>query len=272
MLIHGFPELWYSWRHQLQALGAAGYRAVAPDMRGYGTSSAPEAVEAYDIVELCGDVAGLLDDIGVERAAIVGHDWGANVAWHFALFHPERTACVAGISVPLVPRAPSPPLALMRENLGEDFYILWFQEPGIADEALAHDVRRTVLTPAVWNAEWARRREFPRVPDWMLEDDVSVYVLAFKRTGFTGGLNWYRNIDRNWERTAGVAERAIEVPALYMVGTRDSTYQWMTPDATKDRIPKLRVETVQGAGHWLQQERAGDVNRELLKLLDEADW
>jgi pimeloyl-ACP methyl ester carboxylesterase len=272
VLIHGFPELWYSWRHQVRALDEAGYRVLAPDMRGYGDSSAPAEVEAYDIVELCGDVAGLLDDVGAERAAVVGHDWGANVAWHFALRHPERTACVAGISVPLVPRAPAPPLALMRKHLGEDFYVIWFQEPGVADAALARDVRRTVLTPAVWTAEWAAREEHPRVPDWMTEDDVAVYVEAFERTGFTGGLNWYRNIDRNWERTAGLEERPIEVPALYMVGTRDSTYEWMSPEPTRGRIPKLRIVTVDGAGHWLQQERADDVNQRLLELLDAADW
>jgi epoxide hydrolase A/B len=272
VLIHGFPELWYSWRHQLTRLAGAGYRVLAPDMRGYGDSSIPRALEAYDVVELAGDIVGLLDDIGAERAVIAGHDWGANVAWHFALFHPERTAAVAGISVPLVPRAPSPPLAIMREHLGEDFYIVWFQEPGVADEALARDVRRTILTPAVWDAAWAEREEFPRVPDWMLEDDVAVYVAAFERTGFTGGLNWYRNIDRNWERTAGVADNTIDVPALFMVGTRDSTYKWMTPGATAHRIPGLRIVEVDGAGHWLQQERAGEVNEQLLSLLEDAEW
>jgi len=272
VLIHGFPELWYSWRHQLAVLGGAGYHVLAPDMRGYGDSSIPADVDAYDVVELTRDIAGLLDDIGADRAAIVGHDWGANVAWHFALFHPERTACVAGISVPLVPRAPTPPLALMREHLGEDFYIVWFQEPGVADQALARDVRRTVLTTAVWDAAWAEREEFPRVPDWLLEDDVAVYVAAFERTGFTGGLNWYRNVDRNWERTADVAEKTIDVPALFMVGTRDSTYRWMTPGATAHRIPDLRIVEVDGAGHWLQQEHAADVNRELLALLADARW
>lgn len=272
VLIHGFPELWYSWRHQLRVLAREGYHVIAPDMRGYGDSSAPAEVEAYDVVELCADVAGLLDAIGAERAAIVGHDWGANVAWHFALLHPDRVACVAGISVPLVPRSPTPPLAIMREHLGEDFYIVWFQKPGVADEALARDVRRTVLTPEVWNAAWAKRAEYPRVPDWMTEHDVAVYVLNFKRSGFTGGLNWYRNIDRNWERTADLDDRTIDQPALFIAGTRDSTVQWMSPEPMKERVPNLRIQMVDGAGHWLQQERPGEVNAQLLELLADADW
>jgi pimeloyl-ACP methyl ester carboxylesterase len=272
VLIHGFPELWYSWRHQMAALADAGYHVLAPDMRGYGGSSAPAGPDAYDVATLAADVAALLDDAGAERAAIVGHDWGANVAWHFALFHPERTACVAGISVPLVPRAPVPPLALMREHLGEDFYIVWFQEPGVADEALARDVRRTVLTPEVWNAKWAARDEDVRLPEWMTEEDAAVYVEEFSRTGFSGGLSWYRAIDRNWEVTESVAERTIDVPALFMIGTRDSTIKWMSPDATKDRIPQLRTVTVDGAGHWLQQQCPERVGEELKRLLEDADW
>jgi pimeloyl-ACP methyl ester carboxylesterase len=272
LLLHGFPELWYSWRHQMAALADAGYRAVAPDMRGFGRSSAPDEVEAYGIVELCSDVAGLLDEIGAEKAAIAGHDWGATVAWHFALIHPERTACVAGVSVPLVPNPPAAPLGLMREHLGDDFYIVWFQEPGVADEALARDVRRTLLTPAVWTAAWAAGEEDPRVPAFMTEEDVSVYVQEYERTGFTGGLNWYRNIDRNRERTLRYDDRRIEIPALFMAGTRDSTLKWMSPEVMNGRVTDLRVELVEGAGHWLQQERPDDVNRALLSLLRDAGW
>src|SRR3954451_3346684 len=181
LLLHGFPELAYSWRHQVDALADAGYRVRAPDMRGFGRSEAPPQVEAYDVVELCGDVTRLLDDIGAERAAIVGHDWGANVAWHFALLRPERVACVAGISVPLVPRAPAPPLAIMREHLGGDFYIVWFQAPGVAEAALERDVRRTLLTSEVWSPTWAARNgEHPPVPPFMTEDDVAVYVAEFE--------------------------------------------------------------------------------------------
>jgi pimeloyl-ACP methyl ester carboxylesterase len=272
VLLHGFPELAYSWRKQIPALAAAGHRVLAPDMRGYGRSPAPGDVDAYDIVELCGDVAHLLDQRGIERAGIVGHDWGATVAWHFALMHPERTACVAGISVPLVPNPPAAPLPIMREHLGEDFYIVWFQEPGVAEEALERDVRRTLLTPAVWDAAWAARDEEPRVPRFMTEEDVAVYVAEFERTGFRGGLNWYRNIDRNWELTRGYDERKVEMPALFMCGTRDSTMRWMSPDVMKGRVTDLRVELVEGAGHWLQQERPDEVNAALIALLRDARW
>jgi epoxide hydrolase A/B len=273
VLLHGFPELAYSWRHQIAALVDAGYRAIAPDMRGFGGSEAPDDVEAYDIVELCNDVLRVLDDRGLERAAIVGHDWGATVAWHFALMHPDRTACVAGISVPLVPNPPAAPLTLMRQGLGEDFYIVWFQEPGVAEEALARDVRRTILTPAVWNRSWAERDdENPRVPPFMNEQDVEVYLREYSRTGFRGGLNWYRNIDRNWELTREYDDHKVEMPALFMAGTRDSTMKWMSPDVMNERVTDLRVELVDGAGHWLQQERPDEVNRALLALLSDAGW
>jgi pimeloyl-ACP methyl ester carboxylesterase len=273
VLLHGFPELAHSWRHQIDALADAGYRAVAPDMRGFGRSDAPAEVEAYDIVELCGDVLRVLDERGIKKAAIAGHDWGATVAWHFALMHPDRTACVAGISVPLVPNPPAPPLAIMREHLGQDFYIVWFQEPGVAEAALSRDVRRTLLTPAVWTAAWAAREDDnPRVPPFMTDEDVELYVSEFERTGFRGGLNWYRNIDRNWELTRGYDDRTIEMPALFMAGTRDSTMKWMSPEVMNGRVPDLRTELVEGAGHWLQQERPDEVNRALLALLGEADW
>ncbi len=273
VLLHGFPELAYSWRHQIDALAGAGCRVLAPDMRGYGRSPAPEEIEAYDVVELCGDVAGVLDRAGAERAAIVGHDWGANVAWHFALIHPERTACVAGLSVPLVPRAPAPPLGIMREHLGQDFYIVWFQEPGVAEEALARDVRRTVTTPEVWTAAWAARGDDdPPLPSFMSEDDVAVYVREFERTGFRGGLNWYRNIDRNWRLTADLDDRRIEVPALFLAGTRDSTMKWMSPEPMRGRVTDMTVEMVEGAGHWVQQERPDEVNRALLALFARARW
>jgi pimeloyl-ACP methyl ester carboxylesterase len=186
---------------------------------------------------------------------------------------PQRTACVAGLSVPIVPNPPAPPTVLMREHLGEDFYIIWFQEPGVADDALARDTRRTLLTPAVWTAAWAAdAQEDPRVPPFMTEDDVAVYVEEYQRTGFTGGLNWYRNIDRNRQRTLQYDERKIEMPALFMAGTRDSTMKWMSPEIMNGRVTDLRSTMVEGAGHWLQQERSAEVNGELLDLLRDAGW
>jgi pimeloyl-ACP methyl ester carboxylesterase len=241
-------------------------------MRGYGRSSAPEEVEAYGIHELCGDVAGLLDAIGAENAAIVGHDWGATVAWHFALIHPERTACVAGLSVPLIPNPPAAPLEIMRRHLGDDFYIVWFNESRAADEALARDVRRTLLTPKVWTAKWAAEDEDTHLPRFMAEEDAALYVAEYERTGFSGGLNWYRNMDRNWEQTRQYDHRKVEMPALFMAGSRDPTLRWMSPEVMAGRVTGLRTEIVEGAGHWLQQERPDEVNAGLLGLFQDARW
>src|ERR1700730_12312682 len=155
VLCHGFPELAFSWRRQVPALVGAGFRVVAPDLRGYGHSSSPPEVDAYDVVSLCDDLCGLLDALGEEDALFVGHDWGASLVWQLAVLHPARVRAVAGLSVPFVPRAPAAPIPIMRRHLGEDFYIVWFQQPGVADEALARDVRRTLTTSRQWTAAWA---------------------------------------------------------------------------------------------------------------------
>ena len=273
ILCHGFPELAYSWRHQLPALAAAGYRAVAPDMRGFGETSVPEDVDDYDVLTLCGDVLGLLDDLGEERAVFVGHDWGANVTWALALTHPERVEAVVGMSVPHAPRPPVPPLDIYRRRIGDGFYIVWFQEPGVADEALARDVRRTILTREVWDSSWAEKTdEELRVPRWMDEDDVKVYVDAFERTGFTGGLNYYRNIDRNWKLLEPYAERRIERPALFVTGSRDPVQHFMPASVMDGWVTDLRTVEIDGAGHWVQQQRPEEVNQALLEFLREIEY
>jgi epoxide hydrolase A/B len=269
VLCHGFPELAFSWRHQLPALAAAGMRAIAPDMRGYGGSSAPTEVDAYDVVTLCEDMCGLLDAFQLESAIFVGHDWGANVAWELAVLHPERVSAVAGLSVPFVPRAPAPPIGILRENLGEAFYIVWFQQPGVADEALARDVRRTLTTSRQWTTEWARDDgEELEPPDWLSESELQVYIDAFERTGFSGGLNWYRNIDRNWALTERVAERRVEQPALFLTGERDPVRTFMPAEAMRGWVRDLRGEVVvAGAGHWVQQQAPEAVNAALLEFI-----
>jgi pimeloyl-ACP methyl ester carboxylesterase len=272
VLCHGFPELSYSWRHQIPALAEAGYRAVAPDMRGYGESSIPAEIEAYDAPTLCADLVGLLDELRAERAIFVGHDWGASVVWQLALAHPSRVAALVALSVPYVPRPPAPPVELLRQGLGEDFYIVWFQRPGVADEALARDVRRTLTTTRAWSAQWGEDEEDPPRPAWLTEDDLRLYVEAFERTGFTGGLNYYRNIDRNWERTADLAGR-IEQPALFLAGSRDPVLQFMPPEAMDGWVTDLRgTVIVEGAGHWVQQEQPGEVNRALLRFLRDVGY
>lgn len=268
ILCHGFPELWYSWRHQLPALAEAGYRAVAPDMRGYGQSSIPIDVEAYDLLSVCHDMLGLLDDLGEERAVFVGHDWGANVVWQLALAYPARVAAVVGMSVPFFPRPPAPPVGLLREALGEDFYIVWFQEPGVADAALARDVRRTLTTRKQWTPQWAQGDDQPPRPPWLSEEDLRVYVEAFERTGFTGGLNYDRNIDRTWQLTAHLSERRIEQPALFLTGSRDPVAQFMPAEIMNGWVTDLREKVVlEGAGHWVQQECPSEVNEALLRFL-----
>ncbi len=269
VLCHGFPELAYSWRAQIPVLAGAGYRVIAPDMRGYGASSAPQALDGYDVLTLCGDLCGVLDDVGEESAIFIGHDWGANVTWHLALTQPERVRAVAGLSVPFVSRAPAAPIPIMRKHLGEDFYIVWFQQPGVADAALSADVRRTLSTSRQWTAQWALQdgAELKR-PPWLSEEELAVYVEAFEQSGFTGGLNWYRNIDRNWELMEPFAERRIEQPAMYLTGELDPVRRFMPVEAMHGWVTDLRAEiVVPGAGHWVQQQAPDAVNAALLDFL-----
>ncbi len=272
VLLHGFPELWYSWRHQISAIAASGRRAIAPDLRGFGGSSAPQQVEDYDIEQLTGDVAGLLDALEIEQAVIVGHDWGADLAWKFALLQPQRVKAVAGLSVPYVPRAPAPPTEPMAEHLGEDFYIVWIQQPGVADAALSADVRRTLATRETWNAAWAQRSDRPPTPPWMSDADLQLYVDEFTRTGFTGGLNWYRNLDRSWRLLERVDGRTIDQPALFISGSRDPVRAFMPDEAMAGSVTDLReVVIIEGAGHWVQQECPDEVNAALLDFIELVD-
>jgi pimeloyl-ACP methyl ester carboxylesterase len=269
VLCHGFPELAFSWRHQIPALADAGYRVVAPDMRGFGQSSRPQEVEAYDVEALCGDMTGLLDALGEDSAIFAGHDWGASLVWSLAVLEPARVRAVAGLSVPFVPRAPAAPIPIMRRHLGEDFYIVWFQQLGPADEALARDVRRTLTTSRQWTAAWGSELDsVPKRAPWLSEDELAVYVDAFARTGFTGGLNWYRNIDRNWELTEAVAERHVVQPAFFLTGELDPVRNFMPAAAMQGWVDDLRAEIiVPGAGHWVQQQAPDAVNASLLEFL-----
>jgi pimeloyl-ACP methyl ester carboxylesterase len=270
VLCHGFPELAFSWRRQVPALAAAGFRVVAPDLRGYGGSSAPAEVDAYDVISLCGDLCGLLDALGEQAALFAGHDWGAWLVWQLAVIHPERVRAVAGLSVPFVPRSPAAPIPIMRRHLGEDFYIVWFQQPGVADEALARDVRRTLTTSRQWTASWSEEDSPPRRPRWLSEQELGVYIEAFERTGFTGGLNWYRSMDRSWELTAPFAERRVEQPALFLTGELDPVRRFMPAEAMRGWVTDLREQVVvPGAGHWVQQQEPEAVNTALLSFLGE---
>lgn len=289
VLAHGFPELAYSWRRQIPALAAAGYHVLAPDQRGYGGSSRPDAIAAYTIHELTADIVGLLDDVGAQRAVWIGHDWGAVVAWNAPLLHPDRVAAVAGLSVPALPRARVAPTRAFRQIFGDNFfYILYFQEPGIADTELNGDPARTmrrvmgavpaspgdhsdaIRMVAPGPAGFIDRLPEPnQLPDWISQDELDHYVSEFSRTGFTGGLNWYRNLDRNWETTAELAGATISVPSLFIAGTADPVLAFTRTDrAAKVISGPYRQVMIEGAGHWLQQERPDQVNATLLDFLN----
>lgn len=291
ILCHGFPELAYSWRHQVPALVEAGYRVVVPDMRGYGRTSQPTDISAYSIDHLAGDLHGILDDIGADRAVFIGHDWGAEVVWNLSVLAPERMAAVAGLSVPFRPRTPVPPTDLFRNLFGDNFfYILYFQEPGVADAELNADPVKTIrhfiaagsgeagnfadmasmMEPAEGKGLLDRFPAEVRIPSWMTESDVAVFVEHYSRTGFTGGLNYYRNFDRNWELLEPVADRKVEMPAAFLTGSNDVGA--VIPMAGEEWVPDLRVnETLPGAGHWLHQQRPEEVNRLLVDFLAGLD-
>jgi pimeloyl-ACP methyl ester carboxylesterase len=267
VLAHGFPELGFSWRHQIPVLADAGYRVLAPDQRGYGGSSRPEAVEDYDIHALTGDLVALLDVVGVEQAVFIGHDWGAMVVWHTALLHAHRVRAVAGLSVPPIPRPRSRPTERWREKFGEDFYMLRFQEPGVAEAELEADVAATMRGMFAGLVDG----DAP-LPDWITADEFAHYVTEFTRTGFTGALNWYRNYDRNWESTPELAGATVTVPALFVGGTADPIGPTMNPARAREVAAGPYTEKwVDGAGHWVQQERPDEVNAILLAFLRDVE-
>lgn len=288
VLCHGFPEIAYSWRHQVGPLTAAGYRVIVPNQRGFGASSGPGEVEAYDLDCLSGDVVGLLDALGEERAVLVGHDWGAPVVWHTALRHPERVIAVASLSVPHARRSSAPPLEAMRAAAGPGFvhYIDYFQAPGVAEGEFESDVRAGVLG-FMWSicGDAPREERFrpipvggrfsdsitvPRtLPRWLTEEDLEVYVDAFANSGFRGGLNWYRNVTRNWERSADLASAKVSQPALFITGSRDPARNPAAIEKLREVVPNLvGTHILDRCGHWTQQERPDEVSSLLLDFLN----
>ena len=292
LLVHGFPESWYSYRHQLPVLAAAGYRAVAIDVRGYGRSSAPPAIEDYRMLRMVADNVALVRALGEEQAVVVGHDWGAPIAWNSALLRPDIFRAVAGLSVPFAPAGDTRPSDAFRAMGGaEEFYIEYFQQPGRAEAELEGDVRRWLLgfyftaraTPR-HRRRWRHGRHDPRrgggwptasptptpMPAWLTDEDLDVYAGEFERTGFTGGLNRYRNVDRDWEDLSAFRGRPIEVPALFIGGDRDGPTIWGMRSIERfgETLPRLhRSIILPGCGHWTQQERPAEVNEALLEFL-----
>ncbi len=287
LLLHGFPECWYSWRHQLSALAHAGYHAVAPDQRGYCRTGGPAEPDKYTILHLTGDVIALLDALGEQQAVVVGHDWGAPVAWHTALLRPDRVRGVIGMSVPYRPRGSRQPTQVLRATLGDGFYMLYFQQPRVADAELAADLRQTftrMLYGGSGEAEpWVpivppgggmldTTADPPGLPQWLTSEDIDVFVAEYQQAGFTGPLNWYRNIDRNWELTAAWHHAPVTVPALYIAGDRDLVLAAAGGPALLPRLaewaPLLRDPVLlSGCGHWTQQERPEEVAAAMIDFI-----
>jgi pimeloyl-ACP methyl ester carboxylesterase len=300
LLCHGFPESWYSWRHQIGALAAAGFHAVAPDMRGYGKSDRPEAIDQYTIFHLTGDLVGLLDALAAPTAVIVGHDWGASIAWQAARLRPDRFRAVACLSVPFRPRSPVPPTSVMPRTADAQFYQLYFQQPGVAEAEFERDPRVTVrnMLYGVSGEGMAANRAIaasggparspgmvPRdggmmrgpgapakLPAWLSEADIDFYAGEFMRSGFRGPLNYYRNVDRNWELMAAFEGLKVTVPALYVAGDRDMVVAFPGADQhlanMKKFVPALRdIRMLPGCGHWTQQERPSEVNAAIIEFV-----
>jgi pimeloyl-ACP methyl ester carboxylesterase len=286
ILCHGWPELSYSWRHQIPAIAEAGFHVVAPDMRGFGRTSAPAEISAYSIFDHVGDMVALVAALGEKRAVIIGHDWGAPVAWHAALFRSDIFSAVAGLSVPPPLRGRGRPLDTLHESGITNFYWQYFQTPGVAEQEFERDVALTIRTllgrgfsdpSASLFIEDGKgflgdaRIDRP-LPDWLSEADLARFIEAYQKSGFRGGLNWYRNIDRNWELTAPWHGAQIHQPSLFIAGANDSVITGLIGAKRVTELarvlPNLRQKLIiDGAGHWIQQERPAEVNTALIDFL-----
>ncbi len=281
---HGFPELAYSSRHQMRALAEAGFRALAPDQRGYGGTDRPAGVEDYDIVHLVDDLIGVLDALEIERAVFSGHDWGGMVVWSAAQLYPERVAGVIGVNTPFLPRGPVAPVSMMRQMMGENFYIVHFQKPGEADAAFAEDVHRVFaalmrkidpsaidLSGPVRNmVEMVRGEPMMGTPIFS-EAELDVYVRAFEKSGFTGPINWYRNFDRNWELSENWSGR-VEQPCLMISAEHDLALPPALAEGMENYVPNLEKQLIADCGHWTQQEKPEELNRLMVSWLSRQDF
>jgi len=283
VMCHGFPELGYSWRHQLPAVAGAGFRAIAPDQRGYGNTAGPkgeDAVPLYDIAHLTDDLAGMLDALGIDKAVFAGHDWGGMVTWQMALRHPDRVAGVIGVNTPFIPRGPIDPIAGMRMVFGEDMYIVYFQKFGVAEKIFDADVARSMR---FWYRKSAMKlADFDALPadqknlsflksfdtdesTWLgtqllNAEEIDYYTKAFEKSGFEGGINWYRNFTRNWQLTEGQTEK-IDVPCLMISAADDIVLRPELTAGMENHIPDLEKHIIADCGHWTQSEKPDELNR-----------
>ncbi len=281
VLLHGWPELAFSWRHQIKALSEAGCRVIAPDQRGYGATPGPEAVEDYDLQHLTGDIAHLLDHLKIDKAIVVGHDWGGFVGWGFPLRYPDRVAGVVGVNTPHLPRPPVDPIAIFRKRFGDSMYIVRFQDPAREpDRIFAANVEKLFdfmlrKPPPARAAGAPINLDFPTIvanydpardprPSIVSPEEKAVFVEAFRHAGFTGGINWYRNFTRNWERSAGL-DHTIRVPCLMISAELDAVLPPAMSEGMETLIPDLERHLVKGSGHWTQQEFPDEVSQTILE-------
>ena len=278
---HGFPELAYSWRSQIDALSLAGFHAIAPDQRGYGLTDIPESVDAYDIHTLCADLVGLLDVYRIKRAVFCGHDWGGMIVWMMPRLHPDRVAGVIGINTPHLPRPPMQTTQLLEHVYSKDQYIVEFQRSDQSDKLFAQDVRKTfhfMYSRKLWDMEgfmkepedspWRNLelikllQAYDHTDDHLLvpEEELAFFVETFEKTGFTGGINWYRNMDKNWETTAHLDDM-INVPCLYVGADNDIVLQPSMMDGAEQYIPNLEKQTIADCSHWTQQQKPDELNQ-----------
>ncbi|KAI5075507.1 hypothetical protein GOP47_0009978 [Adiantum capillus-veneris] len=290
VFLHGFPEGWYSWRKQMTVFAQAGYHAIAPDLRGYGDTSAPQGVENYSFLHIVGDVIGLLDALQLQKAAFVAHDWGAVIGWQLCLFRPDRVIAFAGLSAPYTPRNPAAsPLQNLQSTFGEKHYILKFQVPGkvedqiarMSPEAFFRYVFGTRLTLEL-NFLEGPTEKIP-LPAWMTEEDLALYVSKFNKNGFTPSLNYYRALELSWELTAPWTGSQVAVPAIFMIGDQDLVndnpgFAKFIGEGMIAFVPLLKEVTVfEGAKHFLHLEKPGEVNDHILRFFktfehDETTW
>lgn len=282
ILCHGFPEIAYSWRHQLPALAKAGFRAIAPDQRGYGNTGGPkgpDAIPLYDMKHLTGDLVGLLDALGLEKAIFAGHDWGGFVVWQMPLMHPDRVAGVIGVNTPFIPRGPIDPIEGMRMVFGEDMYIVFFQKYGEAEKLLGADVARSMrfwyrkssMTLAEFDARPASEKNLAFLKafqadesTWggdqlLTKEEFDTYVRAFEKSGYEGGINWYRNFSRNWRQSEGIAEK-VNVPGLMISAADDYVLRPSMADGMEQYVPDLEKHVIANCGHWTQSEQPDALN------------
>ncbi|PIA61318.1 hypothetical protein AQUCO_00300688v1 [Aquilegia coerulea] len=286
LLIHGFPELWYTWRHQIVSLAAKGFRAVAPDLRGYGDTKPSTAVNNSTYFHIVGDLIALIDNLGVEKVFVVGHDWGAVIAWYLCLFRPDKVKALVNLSVVFQPRNPSrKPIETLRAIYGNDYYIIRFQEPGKMEAEFAQcstaNVLKKLLTyhnpgPFIIPRNTSFSSDGPyHLPSWLSEEDVNYYARKYNQTGFTGALNYYRALDLNWELTAAWTGKKVEIPVKFIVGDLDLTYnspgtkEFIHGDGFKSYVPFLEeVVVMKGVGHFIHEERADETSAHIYNFIE----